>query len=68
MRRVVVTGMGIVSSIGNNTQGGEHLLRVVADRRDDAHPGDDDAPHAKLPWPVRTEVRRLGPGLNRPGG
>jgi hypothetical protein len=31
-------------------QAGEHFLRIVADRRDDPHPGDDDAPHSALPW------------------
>ena len=29
-------------------QAGEHFLRVVADGRDDAHPGDDDPLHGPL--------------------
>ena len=41
MRRVVVTGMGIVASIGNNTQEvlaslREAILLLMEDRREDA--------------------------------
>jgi hypothetical protein len=31
-------------------QRGQHLLCVVADRGDNAHPGDDDAFHVSLAW------------------
>ena len=49
-------------------QRGENFLRVVADGRDDAHPGDDDAPHEPFQpgsWPDPRHVRRIDPNLNR---
>ena len=40
-------------------QRGQHFLRVVADGRDDAHPGDDHPPHASPLVPATSPGRRL---------
>ena len=59
MRRVVVTGLGIISPIGNSAAEVDASLRAgksgveasaeMADRRDDPESSDNDAAHEQSP-------------------
>src|SRR6201994_5159156 len=52
--------LGIFLSTGNPgarlMEACQHFLAVVADGRDDAHPGDDNPPHVRLTLPLCSRV------------